>query len=410
MENVHQKVSCRICGSSELATVLDLGTTPLANAFLTEEQLSAPELVFPLAISFCPDCASVQLTHTVDGSVLFKDYHYETAASRPLVEHFHALAEEILEKYATSPDDLVVEIGSNDGSLLSRIKGRCRVLGVDPAANVASTAIRNGVPTIVDFFTLPVAKKIQAEFGKAQVIVANNVMAHIDDIRGVFAAVKELLTPDGRFIFEVHWVGNLLTEGGFDQIYHEHIYYHSLHALKHLVESLGMVVKDVTLVPIHGESMRVSVALSGESSQAVHDFLGREVEMGLTRKETFLGFGEKIEANRKKLVALLASLKKEGKRVVGYGAPAKGNTLLNYFRIGPDALEYITDTTLAKQGTYTPGTHIRVVSPEALQGDAQPDYVLLLSWNYADAILAKEEELRARGVKFIIPVPEVRIV
>lgn len=398
-----------MCRSKNLDKVLDFGATPLANAFVSKENLNSPETVFPLAINFCNDCFSVQLSHTVDSGLIFKDYRYETSASRSLVEHFYALADEIADHHLMSPNDLVVEVGSNDGTLLSRIKSRCRVLGIDPAKNVAELSVKNGVPTMVDFFTLELAQRIKAESGEAQVMIANNVVAHIDDLRGVFSAVKELLSPHGVFIFEVHWVGNLITKGGFDQIYHEHLYYHSLHALARLMDSLGMVIHDIKLVPIHGESMRVYAGKSGKSSEAVSEFLRREVTMELTEAHTYVAFAEKVESSKKELTQLLHGLKNSGKRIVGYGAPAKGNMLLNYFQIGPDMLDFITDTTPAKQGMYTPGTHIPVVSPEILKS-IRPSHILLLSWNYADAILEKEKELREKGVQFIIPVPEVRIV
>jgi SAM-dependent methyltransferase len=409
MENCYQRLKCRVCSSEDLELVLDLGEMPLANAFLDKGSLDDEEMCFPLAVNFCRNCFLVQLRHAVDGEVLFKNYHYATSASKPLVEHFYALADEIIREHVKSSDDLVVEVGSNDGSLLSGIKDRCRVLGIDPAGNITETAVAQNIPTITDFFTTALVEKIKPEIGLARVVVANNVMAHIDDIRDVFAGVKELLTDDGRFIFEVHWVGNLLTEGGFDQIYHEHLYYHSLHSVKALLDSLGMVVNDIRLVPTHGESMRVYAGKSGESTFAVREFLEREIEMGLTDSRTYINFSKKIEANKIKLLNLLSQLKASGKKIVGYGAPAKGNTLLNYFHIGPDILDFITDTTPQKQGTYTPGTHIPVVSPEKLKTE-HPDYILLLSWNYADAILEKEKDLREQGVKFIIPVPEVKIV
>ncbi len=409
MENFYQKLNCRICDSKNMEKVLDLGSMPLANDFLSKKSLHVPEMVFPLAINFCSNCSLVQTSHVVDGDLLFKNYHYETSASRPLVEHFYSLADEIAKDYIQSPDNLVVEIGSNDGSLLSRIKDRCRVLGIDPGGNVAEIAIKNGISTITDFFSTTLAKKIKSEKGMAKVVVANNVMAHIDDVRYVFSGVKELLSPGGRFIFEVHWVGNLIDEGGFDQIYHEHLCYYSLHSLKFLLDSLRMVINDIKLVPIHGESLRVFAGHSGKSSRSVIEFLDREVKMGLTKRDTYIGFSKKVESNKKKLVDLLWELKKEGKKIIGYGAPAKGNTLLNYFKIGPDILDFITDTTPAKQGTYTPGTRIPVVSPEILKNEL-PDYIFLLSWNYADAILEKEKGLREKGVKFIIAVPEVRVV
>ncbi|MFA6095221.1 MAG: class I SAM-dependent methyltransferase [Candidatus Paceibacterota bacterium] len=410
MEDFYKRLECHSCGNKGLIKVLDLGATPLANAFLSSEALGEPELIVPLAINFCPECSLVQLTHVVKGDVLFSDdYHYATSASRPLVEHFKGLAQEIAKHYVKSPHDLVIEIGSNDGTLLSYLTKSCNVLGIDPARNMAAIALTKGVPTVTEFLDMPLAERLRKEKGGAKVVVANNVMAHIDGIKDVFAAVKELLADDGRFIFEVHWVGNLVTEGGFDQIYHEHLFYYSLHSLRHMLGSLGMVINDVKLVPMHGESLRVYAGRSGESSQAVRDLLKREEEMGLAKAETYLAFSKKVFLNKEKLMKFLKDMKKSGKKIVGYGAPGKGNTLLNYYGIGPDILDFITDTTPQKQGTYTPGMHIPVVHPDRLKSE-QPDYILLLSWNYADAILAKEKALRDQGVKFIVPVPEMKIV
>lgn len=410
MKKFEIKEKCGICSDTDFLEILNLGEMPPANAFLKEEEFDKEEK-FPLAVQLCKNCKSLQLRHLVLPKILFKDYHYATSASRPLVEHFHKLAEEIAGDYVKSPEDLVIEIGSNDGALLSKIKNRCKVLGIDPAKNIAEIAIKNGVPTIVDFFDTRLSKKIKSDFGEAKVVVANNVMAHINDLRDIFSGVNNILSEDGRFIFEVHWVGNLLTDGGFDQIYHEHLYYHSLHSLMVLLNSLGMTVNHVKLIPIHGQSMRVYAGQSGESSPAVYELLDQEKNMGLLNIRTYQKFSNKIEKNKINLIRLLKDLKRKNKKIVGYGAPAKGNTLLNYFNIGNNILEYITDTTLAKQGSYTPGSHISVVCPETLEQEGrQPDYILLLSWNYADAILEKEKKLREKGVKFIIPVPEVRIV
>ncbi len=402
------KKNCGICGSADFIPVLNLGEMPVSNAFLKKTDLASPEPIFPLAVQICQRCKSLQLLHIVSSELIFKNYNYMTGASKPLVDHFHRLALEIADEHISSPKNLVVEIGSNDGSLLAKIKDRAKILGVDPADNIAEIARQSGVPTVVGFFNTDLARKIKSEHGEAKVVVANNVMAHIDGIRDVFSGVRDLLSSDGKFIFEVHWVGNLLTDGGFDQIYHEHFYYHSLSSLKHLVDSLDMVMLDVKLVPIHGQSMRVYVGKSGVVSESVVEFLERENRMGLTDVKTYKNFSNKVESNKTKLKELLINLKKAGNKIIGYGAPAKGNTLLNYFNIGPDIVDYIIDTTLSKQGCFTPGTHIPIVSPEILKKQ-KPDYAILLSWNYVDSILEKEKELREDGLKFIIPVPQVRI-
>src|SRR5579872_5536549 len=227
-EYLYKKEICGICGGTTFMPILDLGEMPISNAFLKKNELTFPELSFPLAVQICEMCKSLQLIYIVASELIFKDYNYVTGASKPLVDHFHKLADEIAELYIESPQELVIEIGSNDGSFLSRLKGKSRILGIDPARNVALIAEENGVSTEVGFFDSKLAKKILEKEGLAKVIVANNVMAHIDDIKDIFRGVKTLLSPKGKFIFEVHWVGNLLTDGGFDQIYHEHLYYHSL--------------------------------------------------------------------------------------------------------------------------------------------------------------------------------------
>lgn len=389
--------------------MLNLGAQPPANNFLTKRELTLPEARFPLVVQFCEKCSLLSLRHSVNPRVLFKNYHYETGASFPLVAHFREEARMLKRRYRLKKNDLVVEFGSNDGVLLSELTSTCRVLGVDPAKNLTALARKRGVQTVVAFFGEKTAKRMRSVNGQARIIVANNVFAHIHDLRDVMKGVNTLLQEDGVFVSEAHWVGNLLNEGGFDQIYHEHLSYYSLHALKALADSHSLVITDVELVPIHGESLRVYMQKQGRPNARVTRLLSREKALGLTKIKVFIDFGKKIEKNRAEIRKLLSGLKRTHKTIAGYGAPAKGNTLLNYFNIGQVTLDFITDTTHAKQGLYTPGTHIPVVSPEVLK-TGLPDYFLLLAWNYADAILRKESALRAKGVKFIIPVPKVKVV
>jgi hypothetical protein len=403
------KDECHSCGSKDLVKILDLGEMALANAFLKKEELDQPEIKAPLVVYFCRSCALVQLLDEVDPAILFKDYDYLTSASAPLIKHFEEMAHDLVAQFVTSKDDLMVEVGGNDAVLLSAAKDACRVLNVDPATNVAKLSEAKGVPTLNAFFSSSVATEIVKQHGTARVAVANNVMAHIPTIKDIFEGVRILIGEDGVFVMEVHWVGNLIGDGGFDQIYHEHLFYYSLHALRALVRQLGLETFDVELVPIHGESMRVFIAKNRAVTERAKAFLGREEAMGLMTEATFMKFSNKVAENKSTLLTLLGDLKAQGKKIAGYGAPAKGNTLLNYFEIGPDVLDYITDTTPLKQGMYSPGMHIPVVSPERLLQEP-PDYVLLLAWNYADAILKKEDALRQKGVKFIIPVPEVKVV
>src|SRR3989338_2231639 len=289
------------------------------------------------------------------------------------------------------------------------MKNHCKILGVDPAPEMEKFAKAKGVPTMTAFFDAEAAEKIIARYGNAKVIIANNVLAHIDDIQSVFKGIGKLLKQNGVCVFEAHFVGNLIGKGGFDQIYHEHLCYFSLHALSHLMKRFGLKILDVTTVPIHGESLRVTVGKTDSPKRSVELFLRKEKKIGLHKIETFRQFANKVENNKRALISLIERLKAQNKKITGYGAPAKGNTLLNFYGIGPDMLDHITDTTPLKQGLFAPGSKIPVVPPEE-NAKNPPDYILLLSWNYTDAILKKEAALRKKGVKFIIPVPEVKIV
>ena len=405
---IHKK-ECRICGSSNLVKTLDLGSMPPANSFLKKRELKKTEKKFPLVVYFCEDCKLLQLLDVVNPEILFGHYSYLTSASKPLADHFIEMGRNLAKRFIVSKNDLIIEIGGNDAVLLESIKDKCRVLNIEPAQNLAEVSRQKGVETINDFFNKNnLADKIFEKYGSAKLIIANNVMAHIDDVKSVFAGIKTLIGDDGVFVFEAHWVGNLINQGGFDQIYHEHLCYFSLIAIKNLVERFNFKIFDVQLVPIHGQSLRVYVGNKFKVCDSVKKFLNKEKKIGLNKAEIFLEFSERVRKNKKKLVNLLEQLKKT-KKIIGYGAPAKGNTLLNFFGINAGILDFLIDSTSLKQKTYTPGTHIPVVFPEKLK-EVKPDYILLLAWNYENAILEKEKDLRESGVKFIIPVPNVRIV
>uniref|UniRef100_A0A6M3XTL1 Putative methyltransferase n=1 Tax=viral metagenome TaxID=1070528 RepID=A0A6M3XTL1_9ZZZZ len=397
--------NCGICNGTDLVQVLDLGEMPLANAFITKAEF-ADEKKYPLRVYFCRTCKSVQLLDIIDPEIVFKKYEYLTSASKPLSDHFVKMGKDLCNDFNITAKDMVVEIGGNDGVLLDAIKDRCFVVNVEPARNPAQLSCEKGIKTIEEFFDSSLADDIWQLTGSAKLIVANNVMAHIENIRDTFKGVKIMLAEDGVFVFEVHWLGNLVGTGGFDQIYHEHIFYHSLTALKYLVESVGLHIFDVEKVPIHGQSLRVFVATDRQVRPTVQKLIFEERDLGLDREETFTAFQDKIFRNKKVLVEMCRMFRRERKSIVGYGAPAKGNTLLNYYQL---PLDYIVDTTPGKQGLYTPGMHIEVSPPERLLKDT-PDCILILAWNYADSILVKERDLIKQGVKFIIPVPEVRIV
>ena len=407
LDFIHKK-TCRICGSPDLVKILDLGLTPPANSFLKKEDLEKEEQKFPLVVYFCKDCALVQLLGVVNPDLLFRHYSYLTSTSPSLAKHFVQSANILAKKFIKEKNDLAVEIGGNDGVLLKELKNHCVVLNVEPSKNVAELSRERGVETLNEFFTNKVAESVLKKYGASRLIVANNVMAHIDDIQDVFRGVFSLLSDDGAFVFEAHWVGNLIGDGGFDQIYHEHLCYFSLSPLMRLAEKCGMRIFDVELIPVHGESLRVYAGKNQKVKNSVASFLDKEKELGLQNLATFLNFSKKVEKNKKNLDDLLSKLKKEKKIIAGYGATGKGNTLLNYFKIDNRTIDFISDTTPLKQGLFAPGSHIPICSREAWP--RVPDYFLLLAWNYADDIIAKEKEYRDVGGKFIIPVPDVKII
>lgn len=401
---IHQ-TNCRICQSANLVKILDLGEMPLANALLRKEDLNKPEPKFPLVVYFCQDCGLLQLLDVVNPEILFRHYYYLTSTSEPLAEHFRELGKNLANRFVESKNDLVIDIGGNDAVLLDSIKNRCRVLNIEPARNVAKISQEKGVDTIDDYFGAALAEKILKKHGPAKVVVATNVIAHIDDLADVIEGVKILIGDKGIFVMEAHWVGNLLGfsgDGGFDQIYHEHLSYFSLSALEKLFNRFGLKIFDVNLIPIHGQSLQICIGQNRDISKSVGEFLEKEKELGLDKTQTYLNFAKKVENNRNELRVLLLKLKQENKKIVGYGAPAKGNVLLNYCKIGNEILDFIVDDSFLKQGLYTPGTRIPIYPSDRLK-ENQPDYLLLLAWNYADAILKKEKPLRDKGVKFIMP-------
>ena len=410
-KNFIHKENCRVCKSSNLIKVLDLGKTPLANGFLKKEELDKPEERFPLAVYFCKNCALLQLLDIVNPEKLFRHYYYETSSSLPLKEHFIELGKKLVDRFVKSKNDLIIDIGGNDAVLLASIKNRCRVLNIEPAKNIAKISKEKKVDTIDEFFTAELAEKILKKYSLAQVITASNVFAHVDDLGDMLNGVKTLIGSQGVFVIEIHWVGNLLGLsgiGGFDQIYHEHLSYFSLGALTRLVNQFGLKIFDVKPIPIHGQSLQLYIAKSHEVSKRVEKFLQKEKSLGLHDLQTYLDFDQRVKENKKELKNLLLKLKEENKKIVGYGASAKGNILLNYFQINNKILDFIVDESPLKQGLYAPGTHIPIYPPDRLK-ENQPDYLLLLAWNYAKSIFKKEQKLKNKGVKFIIPVPKVKI-
>lgn len=412
MEQARKRANCRVCGHGNLNKVISLGSMPPANAFLKKEELKAKEPSFPLEVYFCNNCAFVQLIDIVDPELLFRNYVYVSSTSPVFVEHFKELANNITARFNLQKDSLVVDVGSNDGILLKPFKELgMKVLGIDPAEKIAEMATKNGIETLPVFFDAKVAKEIVKSKGNAKIITATSVFSHVDDLDDFIDGVKELLADDGMFIIEVYYLKELIEKRLFDTIYHEHLSYFTLKTMMALMERLGMEVFDADKTDTHGGSLRVFVQKKNgnrKKTESIKDFLNEEEKAKLYELSTYTKFAEKIERNKQALNKLLKDLKSEGRKIAGYGAPAKGNTLLNYFRIGTDLIDYIVDDSSWKQGLYTPGMHIPVVSSEHLHKN-MPDYILILAWNFADSIINKISEFPISDM-FIIPVPIPQVV
>jgi SAM-dependent methyltransferase len=404
---------CRGCGGNAARTVLDFGAMPLANRLLDSLDEAAAERLYPLKFVFCTNCALAQIVETVPPADLFLDYPYFSSYSDTMVEHARVLVERLVDREKLGPDSLVIELASNDGYLLKHYQARgVPVLGVDPAANVAAVAEARGIPTRCVFFNAEVARAMVAEGLRADVMHAHNVLAHVPDLHGFIEGIGLLLAPDGIAVIEVPYLRDMIDGCEFDTVYHEHHCYFSLTALQSLFAPHGLSLHDVERVPIHGGSLRVTVAHAGSargSRPAVQALLDAERAAGLDRFDYFARFGETVAHLKAELTALLHRLKAGGASIAAYGASAKGASLLNAFGIGRDVIDFVADRSDVKQGKLTPGTHLPIVSPAELLA-RQPDYVLLLTWNFADEILRQQAEYRRRGGQFIVPSPELRVV
>jgi len=411
MQSSSRMDRCRICGGTDLALFLDLGAMPPANALLKPEEIDLPEARYPLALCHCPKCHLVQLTYKVRAEVLFHNYFYFSSVSQRMTQHFAGVANDIATRFVTS-NGLVVEIGSNDGILLRSLLGRCRILGIDPARNVVEHAIANGVPSIAAFFTEALAVEIRKQQGPAAALLANNVLAHIDDLDEVMRGVHQLLADDGVMVMEFPYVEDFLDHLEFDTVYHEHLSYFGVRPLTHLFARFGFEIFDVQRQSVHGGSIRIFGQRHG-ASHPIQPSVQELIELEMLRSERepdrLIRFACDVVMLRNELRGLVAELQRAGKKVVGYTAPAKGVVLLNYCGFGPLDLEYTADATPAKQGLYCPGVRIPIRSPEYFRQD-HPDYALLFAWNHKDEILEKEKAYRQSGGKFILPIPRVQVV
>jgi SAM-dependent methyltransferase len=402
---------CRACGGSRVPLILSLGRTPLANALLSDAQLTVPEATYPLDLVFCEDCTLVQITETVPPEQLFSDYAYFSSFSDTMLQHAHAIVSRVIRERGLGADSLAAEIASNDGYLLQYyLRAGVPVLGIEPAANIARFAEERGIRTVVDFFGADLAARLRADGVRADVVHANNVMAHVPDLAGFAQGLHAILKDTGAAIIEVPYVRDLVDKREFDTIYHEHLSYFSVTALSRLFARHGLAIVDVEPLKIHGGSIRVTVGMAGAaSSEAVKRMLDAEERDGLTRLPFYTRFGKAVEDLRDSLTALLKELRGKRHSIAAYGAAAKGSTLLNYCGIGRDLLDFVVDRSPHKQGRFMPGVRLPIAPPERLLED-RPDYVLLLTWNFAEEILAQQAEFRAGGGRFIVPVPDVRVV
>lgn len=407
-----QSKRCLGCCQTLPEPFLDLGRTPLANAYIRPTDVHLPETFFPLAVTYCPACYLVQLMDLVPPEAMFSEYLYFSSYSDGFLAHAHEMAVSLIERLGLGSESPVLEIGSNDGYLLQYFQQHgIPVLGVEPAKNIGEEAKRRGIPTLNRFFGPNAMEEIKATLGTAELIIGNNVLAHIPKINDVMETVKGCLKPTGVAVFEFPYVQALLEKTAFDTIYHEHVFYYSLSAIYHLAERAGLELFDVTSLSVHGGSLRVFLQHRGARpiTPAVPSMLAEEKALGLTYPDRYAALAQNVIRLKERFLSLLQGLKASGKRLAAYGAAAKGNTLLNYCGIGTDLLEFTVDRNPHKQGMLMPGSHLSIQHPEALL-KKMPDYTVILPWNIMEEVMVQQKEYLNRGGRFIIPVPQPKIV
>ena len=404
---------CRFCSGELTRTFIDLGMSPLCESFLKGDQLNERELFYPLHVYVCDNCLLVQLQEYVSPDNIFSEYAYFSSYSDSWLQHARAYTNSIVERFEIGAHSQVVELASNDGYLLQYfVEKGIPVLGIEPAANVAQAAIQKGIPTVVRFFGEKTAKELSVKRGKADLLLGNNVLAHVPNLNDFVAGMKIMLKPEGLITMEFPHLMRLIEENQFDTIYHEHFSYFSLATVETVLAAHGLTIFDVEELSTHGGSLRIYAHHSENTREPINrrvlDLKGREEAGGFMRLETYLCFAKKVEATKRKILNFLIQAKGEGKSIVGYGAPGKGNTLLNYCAIRTDFVDYTVDRNPYKHGKYTPGTHIPIFHPAKIS-ETKPDYIFILPWNLKTEIIEQLAYVREWGAKFVVPIPEMAI-
>jgi SAM-dependent methyltransferase len=407
------KATCRFCGENLKHTFVDLGMSPLCESYLSVDQLNQMEPFYPLYVYVCDKCYLVQLEEYVTAEHIFTEYAYFSSYATSWLEHVKNYTHQMIDRFDLHKDNFVVEVASNDGYLLQYfVEKGIPVLGIEPALNVAEAAVKIGVPTLTEFFGVACAEKLAAEGKRADLIAGNNVLAQVPDLNDFVAGLKILLNPGGVITIEFPHLMRLMEENQFDTIYHEHFSYFSLITAEKIFAGHGMTLFDVEELSTHGGSLRIYARHDDDDSQPVTDRLielrNRELAAGFTDMGCYADFAEQVKETKRKLLSFLIEARRDGKTVVGYGAPGKGNTLLNYCGIRTDFLDYTVDRNPYKQGKFLPGTHIPIFHPDLI-AETKPDYVLILPWNFKDEIMKQMAFIRDWGGQFVVPIPEVTI-
>jgi SAM-dependent methyltransferase len=408
-----KKEECRTCLSKNIEQIFSLAPTPPGNNFLSKEMLGAEEQKYPLEIKFCNDCFHIQLGHVVDPSILFQNsYSYVSGTSQVFVNHLKEYSKYVIDFLKIKKSSLIIDIGSNDGTCLEFFKNNgMRTLGVDPAKEVSEIASSKGIETINDFFSLDLANKILANYGSADLITSHNACAHIDKLDQIIEGVEVLLSRNGIFIFEVGYFVDVFQNKWFDTIYHEHVDFHTVAPLITLFDRFNMEIFRVERIKPQGGSIRVFTQKKGSKlrqDSSVRDLVNLEKSIGLNKPDAIIDFGIQISRIKDKFITLLNDIKKSGKNIVAFGAPTKATTLCHYFEIGKNHIDFIVDDNPLKQGLYSPGKHIPVYDASKIYSE-KPDYLLILAWNFADAIMEKHQKYRSAGGSFILPMPSPMI-